>query len=151
MAADQLGELADARGQYRFDQLAQAPRQNRRAAAGRDRNHDLAAIDDGGKDECRQNRTVDDIDGNALATRACGNLTIEQFAGGRNDGDDVAQVRLERIPEADFKLPLPRRRRQLFRNVDTAGEPADVCAGRPQQAQLRERRLARADKNKDAC
>lgn len=151
MAADQRRKLANSRGQQGFNSFTQALCQNRRSAAGSDRDHHLAAIDDGGKNEGRQIRTVDDIDGNALAPRARGDLTIEQLASGRNDGDDVAQVRLEGIPEADFKLPLPRRRRQLFRNVDVAGEPADMCAGRPQQAQLGERRLARADKDKDAC
>ena len=44
------------------------------------------------------------------ATRARGDVMIGQIAGGRNDGHDVAQVGLEGVPDADFKLPLPRRR-----------------------------------------
>ena len=49
VAADQLGKLADARGQQGLDQFAQTPRQNRGGPAGADRDNDLAAIDDSGK------------------------------------------------------------------------------------------------------
>ena len=65
MALHQRGELADARGQNGFDPFANPARQDRRCAAGADRDHDIAAIDDGGKDEGRKVRAVDHIHRNA--------------------------------------------------------------------------------------
>ena len=46
-AADEAGEIADPRRQHRLDALAHAARHHRRGAAGADRDHDVAAIDDG--------------------------------------------------------------------------------------------------------
>jgi hypothetical protein len=120
MAPNQCCKFADPRGEQRFDPLAQALRQDRRSSPGADSDDHLAAIDDSGKNEGREIRAIDDIDGNALATRARGDVMIEQIAGGRNNGHDVAQVGLEGVPDADFKLPLPLGRRQFLRNVGAA-------------------------------
>src|SRR5690348_10723035 len=50
-AADEGGKIADARRQYGFDLLAHAPRHHGRSAAGADGDDDIAAINDGRKDE----------------------------------------------------------------------------------------------------
>ena len=136
-------------GQQGFDQLAQAARQHRRRAAGADRDHHLAAIDDGGEDEGRELRPVDDIDRNALAASARGNLLIECIARRANDGGDVAPVGWQRVADIDLEPTVPGKRQHLFRNVGRAREPAHMRAGGTQQAQFAERGLPRADKNKD--
>jgi hypothetical protein len=151
MASDQGGEFADARGQQGFDQLAQAPRQCRRSSTGPDCDHHLAAIDDGGKDEGRQLRAVDDVDGDAPGPRALGDLRVDRISRRRYDRRDVAHVGAERIADADFQTAPSGQRQELFRNVGVAREPAHVRSGGAQQTQLAERRLARADKDEDAC
>jgi hypothetical protein len=77
MAADQFGKLADPRGKQRFDPFTQALRQNRGSSAGADGDDHLATIDDGGKDKGRQIRAVDNIDRDALPTRARGDMVVE--------------------------------------------------------------------------
>ena len=64
-AADEAGEIADPRRQHRLDALAHAARHHRRGAAGADRDHDVAAIDDGRKNESRMREVVHHIDGQA--------------------------------------------------------------------------------------
>ncbi len=150
VAADQRGQIADAGGQQGLDQLAQAPRQNRRGAAGADRDHDLAAIDDGGKDEGRELRPVHDIDGDAPTARPSCHLGVERLARRRNDRNGVAQIGSQRIAGADFEPAASGERQLLFRHVGLAGEPAHMRAGCTQEAQLAERGLARADEDKDA-
>jgi len=113
-------------------------------------NHHLAAIDDGGKNEGRKIRTVDDIDGETFPARTRGHFIIEPVAGRRDDGRHIAQAGREGIAEADLEPALAGSRRRLFRNVGAAGKPAHMRSGGAQQPQLGERGLARADKNKDA-
>src|SRR5262249_52954662 len=121
VTTDQFGELADPCRQHSFDALAQAPRQCWRASAGADRHHDLAAIDDRGKDESGKLGPVDNIDRDAVAARADGNLRVESLSRG-NDGDDVAQIGRERIADADFKSPRSGERHDIFGNVEVARE-----------------------------
>src|SRR6516162_8558532 len=129
VSADQSSEVADAGGQQGLDQLAQPPRQDRRGSAGADRDHHLAAIDDGGKNERREVRPVDDIDGDAVAAGAGGDLSVERVARRGNDGDGIAQIGLEWIGEADFEPARSRQRQHRFRDVDVARQPAHVRAG----------------------
>ena len=68
-AADEAGEIADARGQHRFDALAHTARDHRRRAAGADRDHDVAAIDDRRKDEGGMREVVHHVDGKARGLR----------------------------------------------------------------------------------
>ena len=137
-------------GQQGFDQLAQAAREHRRRSAGADRDHHLAAIDDGGEDEGRELRPVDDIDRDALrGARARRFVRSSASPAARNDGGDVAQVGWQRIADIDLEPAAPGKRQHLFRNVGDRGKPAHMRAGGAQQAQLAERGLARADKNKD--
>src|SRR4029077_17139725 len=51
--ADEAGEIADPCRQNRLDALAHAARNDRRCAAGADSDDDIAAIDNGRKDEGR--------------------------------------------------------------------------------------------------
>src|SRR5262249_52466346 len=119
-------------------------------SAGADRDHHLTAIDDRGKNERRELGPVDDVDGDAVAAGACGDLRVERVAGRRNDGHGIAQIGLERIANTDFEPALSRQRQHRSRNADVAREPAHVRAGGTQQAQLAERGLARADNDDDA-
>ena len=93
----QSREVADARRQQRFDALPQPPRQHRRSAAGADRHHDLAAIDNGRKDESRQIGPIDDVDRNSLPARLCGEVIVARIADGRHDGDEAGEIRLPRV------------------------------------------------------
>src|SRR5262249_35866954 len=150
VSADQSGKVADAGGQQGLDQLAQTPRRHRRGPTGADRDHHLATIDDGGKNERREFRPVDDIDGDAVAAGACGDLSVQYVASRANDGHGIAPIGPERIAEADFEPALSRRRQHLFGDVGVAGKPAHVRAGGTEQAQLAERGLARAHNDDDA-
>src|SRR5262249_7712173 len=105
---------------------------------------------DGGKNERRELRPIDDIDGDAVAAGARGDLSVERVAGRGNHGHGIAQVGLERIAKADFEPALCRQRQQLFGAVRLPPEPADVRAGGTQQTQLAERGLARAHDDDDA-
>ena len=149
MAADQFGQIADACGQQRFDPLAQSARQDRRAAAGADRHHHLAAIDDGGKDERGKLGAVHDIDRNAMPASARSDLRVERI-GRRNDRSNVAQISGKRIADADFKATRTGKRHDVFGDVGLAREPAHVSRGRAQQTQLAESRFAGADKHHHA-
>ena len=74
--------LADPRRQDRFDLFAQPPCQNGRRATGRDRDHDIPAVDDRRKDECREVRTIHDVDGNILLARERGDAFVDFFSCG---------------------------------------------------------------------
>ncbi len=56
-------ESAQLLGKEGLDLLANTPRKNGRFAPRTHRDNDGRAVDYGGKDECRQGRVVDDIDG----------------------------------------------------------------------------------------
>ena len=71
-------------GSDRLDAAAQAGRQGRRGAAGRDRHHDVVAIDDGRQDEVAERRPVGDVDRHAGG------------AGGVLGGDVAASARRSR-------------------------------------------------------
>ena len=85
IALHQAGELADARRQQRLDALAQTTRQHRRRAAGADRHHDVAAIDDRRHDESGEIGPVDHVDRNAHGARTCGDGVIARSASGRDN------------------------------------------------------------------
>jgi hypothetical protein len=78
-----------------------------RGSAGADRDNYLAAIDDGGKNECRELGPVDDIDGDAMAAGAGGNLRVERIAGRGNNGDGVAKSALSGSPKLISSRPGP--------------------------------------------
>ncbi len=150
IAAHQGGEIADARRQQRLDPLAQPARQNGRGAAGADRDHDVAAVDDGGKDEGRQVGPVDHVDRDAGRARARGDGFVHRASGGAHDGDDAGEVRRCGIARDNVELSfarvgadrgLGRSDCKLFR----AGVPADAGAGRAQEPQLVVRRRSTSD------
>ena len=139
-AAHQRGEIADPRRQQRFDAFAQPPRQHRRRAAGADRDHDIAAIDNGGEDERRKLRPVDDIDRNVLAPCQRRDIVVERVAGRRHHGDAIGKIGLARIGETNFERPGQRGGQYFFGDADVLGIPAHPRACGAQQAELIERR-----------
>ena len=64
----ELRQVAEALGQHRLDAAAQDGRQGRRGAAGRDRHHDIVAIDDRRQDEIAESRPVGHVHRHAEPT-----------------------------------------------------------------------------------
>ena len=143
---DEGGEIADPGGQHRFDALADAARHHRRGAAGADRHHDIAAIDDGGKNESRMGEIVHHIDGKAdrLGPRRHRNADV---AGARaQDGNHALEFGRQRIAAGKFD---PRRiisGEPAHIMMAVGREVADARTRRRQQAQFRPRQIAGADK-----
>ena len=99
-AADEAGEIADPRRQHRLDALAHAARHHRRGAAGADGDHDVAAIDDGGKDESRMREVVHHIDGQADRLRARRHRNADVAGAGAEDRDHAARSAVSGSPAA---------------------------------------------------
>jgi hypothetical protein len=130
--AHQRREVADARRQQRFDALAQPPRQHRRGAAGPDRDHNLAAVDNGRKNESRQVGPVDDIDRNSLPPRLRGDRIVALIAEGRDDGNQAGEVRLLRIGSRNLDPSGPQLGGEIgFDGAGAFSEPAHAGACRP--------------------
>ena len=147
IAAHQRGEIADARRHDRLDALAQAPRQHRRMAAGADRHHHVAAVDDRREHEGGEVGAVDHVDRNAGLAGARGNRLVARVAGRAHDRDRAGEIGGQRIVEIDLELPgRGRGLHDLVGDVGVAGEPAHGRMGGEQQPQLVDRVLARADK-----
>ena len=91
-AADEGGEIADARRQHRFDALAHAARDHRRRAAGADGDDDVAAIDDRGKDEGGMREVVHHIDGQPDRLGAHRHRNADIAGAGAEDGDDAGEI-----------------------------------------------------------
>ncbi len=106
--AGQLGQAADALGQYRLDAAAQGGgAKRRRGAAGRDRHHDAVAIDDRRQDEVAESRPVGHVHRHAERLGdALGHRVVLEIAGGNEDGGRATQV----INADVGKLVAPRRR-----------------------------------------
>ena len=143
--ADEAGEIADPCRKHRLDALAHAARHHGRSAAGADGNNDIAAIDDGGKDESGMREVVHHIDGqpDRLCTR-------------RHSDTDITRTRAE---DRDHSFKIGRQRIAL-RDIDACGflgskpgqimiavgrMPAHPRARRNQQAQFCAREIACAD------
>ena len=101
-AADEAGEIADARRQHRLDALAHAARDHRRRAAGADGDDDVAAIDDRGKDEGRMREVVHHIDGQADRLRARRHRNADVAGAGAEDRDDAGEIGRQRIARGQF-------------------------------------------------
>ena len=96
-AADEGGEIADARRQHRLDALAHAARDHRRRAAGADGNDDVAAIDDRGKDESGMREIVHHIDGQTDRLRARRHRNADVAGAGAENRNDTREIGGERI------------------------------------------------------
>ena len=152
IAAHQRREIADARRDDRLDPFAQAPRQHRRMAAGADRNHHFAAIDDRWKHEGGQVGAVDHIHGNAGVAGARRNLLVALVAGRADHRDRAGEARGQRIVEIDFELSRSGGSlHDLVGNVGVAGIPAHGGMRGAQQAQLGGGVLAAADQRHGAA
>ena len=145
-AADELGELADARRQQRLDLLAHAPRHHRRRAAGADRDHDIAAIDDRRKDEAGMLEIVHDVDGQAERLRARRHRNADIARAGADDGDDAREIGGERIAcrDLDARRVLGAQT-QILIAVDRMH--ANARTGSSEHAQLGAQKLTRADED----
>ncbi len=101
-AADEAGEIADPSRQHCLDALAHAARHHRRGAAGANGNDNIAAIDDGRKNEGGTIEIVHDVDGQTgcLRTRRHRNADV---AGARaQHRDDATEIGGERIARGQF-------------------------------------------------
>ena len=101
-AADEAGEIADPRRQRRLDPFAHAARHHGRGAAGADGNDDVAAIDDGGKDEGGMREVVHHIDGKADALCALRQRNADITGAGAEHGDHALQLGRQRIAMRDL-------------------------------------------------
>ena len=93
----EAGQRAQSLGQDRLEALAQHGRQDGRRAAGRDRDHDVVAIDDRRHDEIAQRRPVDDVHrhrGRPGRARRC---RVGIGVAGCNEGSGCTPVRLDVI------------------------------------------------------
>ena len=141
-AADETGEIADPRRQHRLDALAHAARDHRRSAAGADGNDDIAAIDDGGKDESRMRKVVHHIDGQTDRLRTRRHRRPDIAGAGAKDGNHAREIGRQRIAASQARSARHRwRRGQPDHDRLIGGVPADPRAGRDQQAQFRPRRV----------
>ena len=150
-AADEGGEIADARRQHRFDALAHAARDHRRSAAGADGNDDVAAIDDRGKDESGMREIVHHIDGQPDRLCARRHRNADVAGAGAEDCDHAGQIGSERIAGRAFDPGGISRIEP--RNVMTAVSciPANVGSSRCQEAQLRAHEFAGSDEQHHAA
>ena len=112
-AADEAGEIADARRQHRFDALAHAARHHRRGAAGADGNDDVAAIDDRGKDESGMREVVHHIDGQPDRLRARRHRNADIAGAGAEDRDHAGEIGRQRIALRQARSARRRRHRGL--------------------------------------
>ena len=144
-AADEAGEIADARRQHRLDALAHAARHHRRSAAGADGDDDIAAIDDRGKDESRMREVVHHIDGQADRLGARRHRNADVAGAGAEDRDHAGKIGGERIARGRFdpRHVVGGEAREIM--IAVGRIPADLRAGRRQQAQFGARELARSD------
>src|SRR5690606_18776898 len=85
-AAEERGELSDARGKQRFDPLTDAAREDGRCPAGADGDDHFAAIDDRRHDEGGEFGTVDDVDRERTRLRPNRDFAVERLARGGDDG-----------------------------------------------------------------
>jgi hypothetical protein len=143
----QRGELSDPLRQDRLDALAQSPRQDWCSPAGPDRDHHIAAIDDRRNDEGGKIGAIDHVDRDACGPGARGDVVVERPSGRRDDGDGVGKIGGARIIGVDDDALAAAGRNRLGAQDVVAGEPAQARPGGIEQAQLVERRLARADQH----
>ena len=143
-AADEGGEIADPCGQSGLDTFAHAARDHRRCAAGADRDDDVAAIDDGRKDEARMHEIVHHIDGQTNRLGPYRHRHADIAGAGAEDRNDTGEIGRQRIALRE----LDPRRVSGIKPADimiAIGRiPADARPGRSEQAQFRPHQLAGA-------
>ena len=89
----QLRQVADALRQYRLDAAAQGGGERRRGAAGRDRHHDVVAVDDRRQDEIAESRPVGHVHRHAERLGdPLGDRVVLEVAGGNEDRGRATQV-----------------------------------------------------------
>jgi len=141
-AADERGEIADPRRQHSFDALADAARHHWRGSAGADGNYDIAAIDNGRKNESRMREIIHHIDGQPDRLRPRRDRNPDVGGARAQDRNHATQIGRQRIAFAKLN---PRRIGSLQPAhivIAVDGVPADARTRRQQQAQLRPRQLA---------
>ena len=123
-------EVADARGQHRFDALAHPPRHHGRRAAGADRDDDVAAIDNGGKNETGAIEVVHNVDRQAGCPGARRHRHADIACAGAQHRDHAVKVGRERIARGEFDSSAVH---SLQVMIAVGREPADARAGRNQE------------------
>ncbi len=125
--------------------LAHAARHDRRSAAGADGNDDVAAIDDGGKDESRMDEVVHHIDGQSDRLGACRHRHADVAGTGAEDRDHTGQIGGERIAgiRLDPRHVLGGKAGEVM--IAVGREPADLRTGSGEQPQFGAREVARSN------
>src|SRR5262245_13302713 len=114
-------------------------------ATSADRDDDVTAIDDRGKNECGEVSAVDHVHRNAGLAGARGNLFVAFITGRTYDRDGAVEIGGQGIVDVDLELARAGGRlHDLVGDVGVAGEPADGRMRGQQKAQLVDRMLARA-------
>ncbi len=145
--ADEFREIADARRDDSLDLLAQAARHHRRSAAGADRDHDIAAVDDRRKNESGMRDVVHHIDGQPERFRTQRHRNADIACARAEHRDHAREIGGQRIALGEIDA-RELRRFQTVRVMRARGRiPADARAGCQQNAQLRQRKLAGAGQN----
>ena len=146
-ASDEAGEITDARGQQCLDAFAHAPRHHRRCPTGADRDHDIAAIDDGRENECRVLQVVHYVDRQTDSARTRGHRLANGASTGAQHRDDIGKIGLQRIAVRAFEA----RQRTGIETQDIViaigCEPAHPRASRHQQPQFCARQFTSTDQN----
>ena len=84
-------------GSMRLDAFAHAARHHRRGATGADRHDDVAAIDDGRKDEGGMREIVHHVDGQADRSRARRHRSADVAGARAENRDHAAEIGGQRI------------------------------------------------------
>ena len=130
--------LADALGRTRLDTAAQGGGERRRGAAGRDRHHDIVAVDDRRQDEIAKSRPVGHVHRHAERLGdPLGNRVVLEVPGSDENGGRAAQV----VDPDVGKLPHLRAGRARHGGATIGGRPS------PTTTTLRPRR----SKNSGRC
>ena len=110
-----LRQRTDPLGQRRLDATAQDAGQGGRGAAGRDRDHDAVAIDDGGQDEIAERRPVGDVHRHAggLGDALHGGVALERAGRdeGRGGASEIGRRGTSRPAASRRRRPSARARR----------------------------------------
>ena len=102
-----VGQCAEVARQNAFDQLAHPPRQGRRGAAGRNRDGDGTAVDDGREQRRRARAVVDAVDEYlGVGTGTVDILVDRLVVGCRHDEQATVHVRGTKRPRGHVDVPL---------------------------------------------
>ena len=126
------------RRQQRLDLRAHAAREYRGMTRGAHRDEDRRPVDDGGENEGRELRLIDDVHGYVVRLCCLGHRAVHRRIIRRSDDrDGTAEMRRSEGGGDVAQLPARRLRGEL--QVQGRGDDAHPCTGFPQGAHLAKR------------